>query len=136
MSSVFLSVALTGNDEARLLLIAIANGVDKTFDANFTSFVGTSGVLLFNFDHAITMFIFFCIYFFSIWVFFHEHSRITGLQGKGENIPLTPHYHFYPIHRHLDISRAITAESSLLHIYLAAELEPGTFGFRAQVGNH
>ena len=24
--------------------------------------------------------------FFSIWVFFHEHSRITGLQGKMEGI--------------------------------------------------
>ena len=23
--------------------------------------------------------------FFAIWVFFHEHSRITGLQGKGED---------------------------------------------------
>ena len=23
------------------------------------------------------------IIFFSIWVFFHEHSRTTGLQGKG-----------------------------------------------------
>ena len=45
--------------------------------------------------------------FFSIWVLFHEHSRITGLQGKGEGIPLTPHYHFHPLHRHLDISRAI-----------------------------
>ena len=54
--------------------------------------------------------------FFSIWVLFHEHSRITGLQGKGEGIPLTPHYHFHPLHRHLDISRAITAESSPLHI--------------------
>ena len=31
--------------------------------------------------------------FFSIWVFFHEHSQITGLQGKGEGISLTPHYH-------------------------------------------
>ena len=53
---------------------------------------------------------------FSIWTFFHEHSRITGLQGKGEDISLTPHYHFHPFHRHLDISRAITAESSPLHI--------------------
>ena len=26
------------------------------------------------------------------------------------------HYHFYPSHRHFDISRAITAESSPLHI--------------------
>ena len=35
-------------------------------------------------------------FFFSIWVFFHEHSRITGLQGKGEghffnsSLPLPP----------------------------------------------
>ena len=55
-------------------------------------------------------------FFFSIGVFFHEHSRITGLQGKGEGISLTPHYHFHPLHRHLDISRAITADSAPLHI--------------------
>ena len=24
-------------------------------------------------------------FFFSMWFFFHEHSRITGLQGKGED---------------------------------------------------
>ena len=57
---------------------------------------------------------FFC--FFSIWVFFHEHSRITGLQGRGEDIYLTSHYHFHLLHRQLDISWAITAESSPLHI--------------------
>ena len=33
--------------------------------------------------------------FFSIWVFFHDHSRITGLQGKGgdffnSSLPLPP----------------------------------------------
>ena len=33
--------------------------------------------------------------FFSIWVFFYEHSRITGLQRKGEGISLTYHYHFH-----------------------------------------
>ena len=54
--------------------------------------------------------------FFSIWVLFHEYSRITGLQWKGEGIPLTPHYHFHLLYKHLDISRAITAESSPLHI--------------------
>ena len=53
---------------------------------------------------------------FSILVFFHEHSRITGLQGKEEGISLTSHYHFHPLHRQLDISWAITAESSPLHI--------------------
>ena len=55
-------------------------------------------------------------FFFSTWVFFHEHSRIAGLQGKGEGISLTPHYHFHPLHRRLDISRAIAAESSPLRI--------------------
>ena len=53
--------------------------------------------------------------FFSIWVFFHEHSRFTGNQGKEEGISLTPFYHFHPLHRHLDISRVITAENSPLH---------------------
>ena len=55
-------------------------------------------------------------FFFSIWVFFHEYSRSTGQQGKGEGSYLTPLYHFHPLHGHLDISRAITAESSPLHI--------------------
>ena len=56
-------------------------------------------------------------FFFSIWVFFHEHSRITGLHaGEGEGISLSPLYHFHPLYGHLDISWAITAESSPLHI--------------------
>ena len=42
--------------------------------------------------------------FFSTCVFFHSHSRIKGLQGKEEGIPLTLHYHFHPLHRHLDIN--------------------------------
>ena len=36
--------------------------------------------------------------------------------SKGKNISLTPLYRFFPFHRHLDISRVITAESSPLHI--------------------
>ena len=39
-----------------------------------------------------------------------------GQQGKRESIYLTPPYHFYRLHRHLDITWAITAESSTLHI--------------------
>ena len=41
-------------------------------------------------------FCFFASVFFSIWVLFHEYSRITGLQGKGEghsinsSLPLPP----------------------------------------------
>ena len=56
----------------------------------------------------------FFFFFFSICVFFHEHSRFTGQQGKGEAISLNPLYNFHWLHRHLDISRAITGESSPL----------------------
>ena len=38
------------------------------------------------------------MYFFFYLGFFYEHSRITGLQRKGEVISLTPHYHFHPLH--------------------------------------
>ena len=48
-------------------------------------------------------------FFFSTCVFFHNHSWIKGLQGKGEGISLTPRYHFHLLQRHLVISRAITA---------------------------
>ena len=74
---------------------------------------------------------------FSVLVLFHEHSRFTGQQGKKEVIFLTPLYH-YPLHKHLDISRAITAESSPLHIARgrAQAGNPETFGFRAQVANY
>ena len=50
---------------------------------------------------------------FYIRVFFHEHSRFTGMQGKGEAISFTPLNQFHPHHRHMGISWAITAESSL-----------------------
>ena len=72
-------------------------------------------------------------FFFSIWVFLRNHLRITRLQGKGESISLTPHYHFHPLHRHFDISRVITAESSPLHIGSSRTRAPSTFRFRAQV---
>ena len=65
--------------------------------------------------------------YFSVWVFFHEHSRFTGQQVKGEAISLKALYHFYPLHRHLDISRLITAESSPLHI-ARNWTQPGNFG--------
>ena len=82
---------------------------------------------------------FYVVVFFSIWVFFYEHSRITGLQRKGVGISLTPHYHFHPLHRHLDISRAITAEltsghsqqSDLNREPLVSERKPLTTKLRA-----
>ena len=40
----------------------------------------------------------------------------TAGERKGEGISLTPHLHFQLLHRHLDISWTITAESLPLHI--------------------
>ena len=66
--------------------------------------------------HHACFFVLACLFFFFfVWVFFHEHSRITGLQGKRVGVSLTPLYHLHPLHRHLDISRGITVESSSLH---------------------
>ena len=72
--------------------------------------------------------------FFSLRIFFHEHSRFTGHQWKEKTISLTPLYHFNPLHRYLDISRAITAESTPLHV-ASSWTQTGNLGFRAQVAN-
>ena len=48
--------------------------------------------------------------FVPVWVFFHEHSQITGLQGKWECRSLTPDNYFHLLYRRLDISRAITVD--------------------------
>ena len=55
-------------------------------------------------------------FYFLSGFFFHEHSRFIGQQGKGKTLYLSPLCHFHPPLRHLDISQAITAESSPLHI--------------------
>ena len=52
-------------------------------------------------------------FFFLSGFFFQKHSRITGLQGKGKGISLTPHYHFHPLHRYLDISRQLLQSAHL-----------------------
>ena len=60
-------------------------------------------------------FITYQIDFFSIWVFFHNHSRFTGQQGKAETITLTLLYHFHPFHRHFqpdDYCRELTTAHS------------------------
>ena len=46
--------------------------------------------------------------------FFHPRFSFINIH-EGEAISLTPFYLFLPLHRNQDISRAITAESSLLH---------------------
>ena len=52
----------------------------------------------------------------TVWVFLERHSQFTGQEGKGEAISLIPLHSFHLLQRHLDISWAITAWSSLLCI--------------------
>ena len=53
--------------------------------------------------------------FLSRFSFTRRHSRISGQQRRGSPIS-TLLYHFQPRHEHLDISWAVAAESSLMHI--------------------
>ena len=56
-------------------------------------------------------------YFFFFYLGFLSRTfMIHRIAGEGEAISLTPLYHLHLLHRHLDISPAITAESSPLHI--------------------
>lgn len=47
--------------------------------------------------------------------FFHPRFSFINIH-EGEAISLTPFYYFYPLDGHLDMSRAIAAESSPLSI--------------------
>ena len=66
----------------------------------------------------IVVFFFVCLFinlfFFSIWISFHQNSRFSVQREKGEAISITPFYHFHQFHIRLDISEAITAERSPL----------------------
>ena len=43
-------------------------------------------------------------------------QTFTGQERKAEAISLNLLYHFHPLHRHLDVNQAITAESSPQHM--------------------
>ena len=69
--------------------------------------------------------------------FTNIHKRFTGQQGRaggggggggGFFYSLTLLYHFHPLHRHLDISRAITPGSSPLRI-ASRQTQTGNFWF-------
>ena len=57
----------------------------------------------------------------------------TSLYFHVEGISLTLQFHFHSLHRYLDISRAIAAESSPLHI---ASSRTRIGNLRTQVANH
>ena len=92
-------------------------------------------IIIIIFIIIVIIFIIIIIIFLSGFSFTNIHESQDWLQEKEEGIFLTPHYHFHPLHRHLDISRAITPEGSPLHI-ASVRTRTGAFGFRAQVANH
>ena len=55
-------------------------------------------------------------FFFSDLGFLPQPFTNHRTEREGEGISLTPHFHFHPLQRHLDINQAITAECSPLHI--------------------
>ena len=87
-------------------------GTSVMKDSRHSSFTYTEGLFL----HVVKHNLLFLFLFYSIWFFFHEYSRFTGQQVKGEAIFLYPFYHLHPLHRHLDISWVIAIESSPLCI--------------------
>ena len=79
--------------------------------------------------------------FFFYLDFFHNHSRITGLQRKEEGISLTPPYHFNLIFNSTcftdtqRLAKRLLQRAHLCTMRIAG-LEPGNFGFRVKVANH
>ena len=71
--------------------------------------------------------------FFIYLGFLSRTFTINRTAGEGKGISLTPLYQFQPLHRHLEISWAITAESSSLDI---SSSQNRSFRFRAQVTNY
>ena len=64
----------------------------------------------------IYIYIYYIILYYNILYIYESTFTNHKTAREGGGIFLTPHYHFHPLHRHLDISRAITAESSPLQI--------------------
>ena len=74
---------------------------------------------------------------FPLWTFFFFYPGFLSqtfinhrTARKGEDISLTPHYHFHPLHRHLDISQVITAQNSPLRI-ASSRTRTGNIWFRS-----
>ena len=65
--------------------------------------------------------------------FFFYLGFLSRTFTNREGISLFPHYHLHPLHRHLYISRAITAESSPLHI-ASSRIQTGNLLFPSE--NH
>ena len=51
------------------------------------------------------------IFFFPSGFSFTNIDESQDCRGRRRTFFLTPYYYFHPLHRHLDISRAITAEN-------------------------
>ena len=94
------SLALSNYEQ--LIFFCIMTFVVNIFVQNLSFFMSLS-----SFFHSLCLSLSLSLSLF-VWRTFANHRTA----GEREGISLTPLYHFYLLHRHLDISRAITAESS------------------------
>ena len=74
--------------------------------------------------------------FFSIWVFFHEHSQFTRQQEKEQVLSLSHLYNFNPLHRHLDTSQAVVLYNSNDSILLIFRAEKDKVLFCCTLSKH
>ena len=92
------------------ILIWARGGVNKdNFLGNiyYSSIFLMSGFLFFSIDQ-----------YFFIWDFFHEHSQHKGKENAVSLTPTACHIfnNIHLLHKHLEVSMVITAESSPIHI--------------------
>ena len=70
----------------------------------------------------LTRYYYYYYYYYYYHCYFLSEFSLTNIhesqdcRGRRRAFLLAPHYHLHPLHRHLDINRAIAAESSHLHI--------------------
>ena len=76
----------------------------RCFPVNFEKFPRTAFII----EHLPWLLLTACRY---LLFFLFSSTNIHESKDCREGISVTPHYHFHPIDRHLDISRAITAEN-------------------------
>ena len=82
-------------------------------DSRRSSSTYTESLFLHVVRHNLIFVLFFCFFYLA---FLSRIFTIHRTAGEWEAISLYPFYHLHQLYRHLDISRVMTAESSLLRI--------------------
>ena len=106
------SLALSNYEQ--LIFFCIMTFAVNIFVNNLSFFMSLSSFFL-SVSVSVSVFLFLSLSLsLSLSVFFSRTFTNQRTAGEREGISLTPLYHFYLLHRYLDISPAITPESSTI----------------------